>query len=249
MMYDWGKFFARCTFSIIKNKRHIKIRTWLYNICRGIDLEPVTPRLNTQSVGCSKKFPGRTALKTEADVVYWLNELSVDLIERLSNDKIENKRNAKQIVLHFAQNDNFASKSWNLNRKLNLDCKDETLKYLSENLMALFKKNAIFETNTTFNITYLGLNAGKFENNVKDITDFFDNLKVKNSLSNNPQKKQKTAESFVLKWIENKLQTKFKEIRCPICGLTIDVFCDSNNYNLEEHLRSCYQNQNGDEIS
>ena len=45
-----------------------KTGTWLYNIARGIDNEPVTPRLLSKSIGCCKKFPGRQALATRADV-------------------------------------------------------------------------------------------------------------------------------------------------------------------------------------
>lgn len=43
-------------------------RTWLYNIARGIDSDPVTKRLVSKSVGCCKKFPGRQALTTKTDV-------------------------------------------------------------------------------------------------------------------------------------------------------------------------------------
>jgi DNA polymerase eta len=43
-------------------------RTWLYNIARGIDHDPVTKRLESLSVGCCKNFPGRQALTTSMDV-------------------------------------------------------------------------------------------------------------------------------------------------------------------------------------
>jgi hypothetical protein len=43
-------------------------RTWLYNIARGIDNDPVTQRLVSKSICCCKKFPGRQALATKIDV-------------------------------------------------------------------------------------------------------------------------------------------------------------------------------------
>ncbi|KAG2467190.1 ASPP2 protein, partial [Polypterus senegalus] len=38
---------------------------WLYELCRGIDFEPVKPRQLPKSIGCSKNFPGKTALASQ----------------------------------------------------------------------------------------------------------------------------------------------------------------------------------------
>nr|CAD7431721.1 unnamed protein product [Timema monikensis] len=46
----------------VKGKKN---NTWLYNIARGIDHEPVTQRLVAKSIGCCKKFPGKQALGTK----------------------------------------------------------------------------------------------------------------------------------------------------------------------------------------
>lgn len=64
----------------------LNCRTWLYNIARGIDLDPVTPRLVSKSLGCCKNFPGKTALSTKADVTHWLSELAAEVAERLDED-------------------------------------------------------------------------------------------------------------------------------------------------------------------
>ena len=40
----------------------MKCRLWLYNIARGIDSEPVTPRLVSKSIGACKRFPGKQAI-------------------------------------------------------------------------------------------------------------------------------------------------------------------------------------------
>lgn len=63
-------------------------RTWLYNIARGIDHEQVAARLIPKSIGCSKRFPGNSALATIEEVTHWLNELSAEVSERLKDDQI-----------------------------------------------------------------------------------------------------------------------------------------------------------------
>lgn len=46
----------------------VTFRSWLYDMCRGIEHEPVRPRYLPQSIGCSKNFPGKTALATQQQV-------------------------------------------------------------------------------------------------------------------------------------------------------------------------------------
>lgn len=59
---------------------------WLYNIARGIDNEPVEARLIPKSIGCCKRFPGKTALKTRQEIEHWINELAKEVGVRLSKD-------------------------------------------------------------------------------------------------------------------------------------------------------------------
>lgn len=42
--------------------------SWLYAMCRGIEHEPVKPRQLPKTIGCSKNFPGKTALATREQV-------------------------------------------------------------------------------------------------------------------------------------------------------------------------------------
>ncbi|KAM4903477.1 DNA polymerase eta isoform 2-T2 [Sylvia borin] len=42
-----------------------KTGSWLYDLCRGIEEEPVKNRYLPQSIGCSKNFPGKSALATQ----------------------------------------------------------------------------------------------------------------------------------------------------------------------------------------
>jgi hypothetical protein len=44
------------------------MKRWVYNICRGIDSDPVISRQITQSVGCSKNFLGKEILNTREKV-------------------------------------------------------------------------------------------------------------------------------------------------------------------------------------
>jgi DNA polymerase eta len=59
---------------------------WLYNIARGIDNDPVESRLIPKSIGCCKRFPGKTALKTRQEIEHWINELAVEVADRLKKD-------------------------------------------------------------------------------------------------------------------------------------------------------------------
>ncbi|XP_018411223.1 PREDICTED: DNA polymerase eta [Nanorana parkeri] len=76
-----------------------KTGSWLYNLCRGIEDEPVKPRQLPKSIGCSKTFPGKTALCTRDQVQYWLLQLSTELEERLKKDKDTNHRTAKLLTI------------------------------------------------------------------------------------------------------------------------------------------------------
>uniref|UniRef100_A0A8C5WRR6 DNA polymerase eta n=1 Tax=Laticauda laticaudata TaxID=8630 RepID=A0A8C5WRR6_LATLA len=74
-----------------------KTGSWLYELCRGIDFEPVKARQLPKSIGCSKNFPGKTALVTQKQVQYWLLQLALELEERLNKEKDQNNRLAKQL--------------------------------------------------------------------------------------------------------------------------------------------------------
>ncbi|XP_035177679.1 DNA polymerase eta isoform X3 [Oxyura jamaicensis] len=76
-----------------------KTGSWLYDLCRGIDDEPVKNRHLPQSIGCSKNFPGRTALATQKEVQHWLLQLALELESRLIKDRSQNHRVAKQLMV------------------------------------------------------------------------------------------------------------------------------------------------------
>lgn len=138
---------------------------WLYNIARGIDLEAVTPRLVSKSIGCCKKFPGRNAISAITTLNHWLHELAKEISERLEQDELENNRRPKQMVVSYIQSINNVDVS--SSRTVNLTAFDEE-KIVSDAIDVL-KRNTekFFKTgeNTMLNnpIKFLGLNVGKFE--------------------------------------------------------------------------------------
>ncbi|XP_026080567.1 DNA polymerase eta [Carassius auratus] len=80
-----------------------KTGSWLYDLCRGIEFEPVKPRQLPKSIGCSKNFPGKTCLATLQQVQHWLHQLSLELQERLYKDREMNGRLAKQLTVGIRQ--------------------------------------------------------------------------------------------------------------------------------------------------
>ncbi|KAK7901856.1 hypothetical protein WMY93_018625 [Mugilogobius chulae] len=80
-----------------------KTGPWLYDLCRGIEFEPVKPRQLPKSIGCSKNFPGKTSLATKEQVQYWLHQLALELEERLTKDRDVNGRVAKLLTVGVRQ--------------------------------------------------------------------------------------------------------------------------------------------------
>ncbi|KAG1671487.1 DNA polymerase eta [Nymphon striatum] len=89
------------TFSenFLKSKFGDKSGKWLYDISRGFEYEEVCARLLPKSLGCSKNFMGKSALKSKEQVKCWYKTLSMELEERLTKDKQNNKRVAKHLTV------------------------------------------------------------------------------------------------------------------------------------------------------
>ncbi|XP_017298477.2 uncharacterized protein LOC103506749 isoform X2 [Diaphorina citri] len=92
-------------FSLKQLQSHFEEKTasWLYYIARGIDHEPVNARLVSKSIGCCKRFPGKTCLATRQDVSHWIQELADEVCERLEDDLTLNKRRAQLLTVSFTQ--------------------------------------------------------------------------------------------------------------------------------------------------
>lgn len=147
-------------------------------MAQGIDLEAVTPRFASKSIGCCKKFPGRNSIKGIATLTHWLNELSKEIVERLEKDEIENSRVAKQIVVSFTQKINGDEVASTRCIPLNIidvePIAQDALDVIKKNTEVFFKND---QNTVILNpITLLGISAGKFEdinqqkkNTIKDM--------------------------------------------------------------------------------
>lgn len=144
---------------------------WLYNIARGVDLEPVTTRLVSKSIGCCKKFPGKSALLTSETILHWLGELSIEISERLENDMAENNRKAKQMVVSFVQ-DIGNKKEVSSSRTTVLNSYDS--KKICDDAFEVIKKYCE-RSDGSFCVKFLGISVGNFEEikKVNEITSYF----------------------------------------------------------------------------
>ncbi|KAF7282822.1 hypothetical protein GWI33_001960 [Rhynchophorus ferrugineus] len=157
-----------------------KAGTWLYNLARGIDMEPVNTRLLGKSINCCKQFQGKSMLTTRKEVEHWLHELADEMYERLEGDLEENKRIAKQMTVSFSQHTNQGHSQ--STRSLPLSSYDLELIY--NNALRIIEKNCQNESGS-FSIKYLGVGVGNFEPIRKEmgIKQFFTNMKEKQSVS------------------------------------------------------------------
>ncbi|PON48008.1 hypothetical protein TorRG33x02_321710, partial [Trema orientale] len=122
----------------LQERYGINTGTWLWNIARGISGEEVQGRLLPKSHGSGKTFPGPRALKTNAAVQHWLNELCEELAERLRSDLDQNKRIAHTLTLHAS-----AYKSSDADSQKNFPSKSCPLRYgtakMQEDAFILFQ--------------------------------------------------------------------------------------------------------------
>ncbi|CAH1389445.1 unnamed protein product [Nezara viridula] len=149
-----------------------KAGSWLYNIARGLDNEPVTARLLSKSIGCCKNFPGRAALNKTKDVHHWINKLAEELSERLLEDEVMNKRRANLLTV---------SMHLEINKKDNASSKSVVLSSYEVDKIFIVAEQALRKVckvdpsidNWYPPIKHLGLSAGKFSNSSNKILKFF----------------------------------------------------------------------------
>ncbi|EDV52729.1 DNA polymerase eta [Drosophila erecta] len=149
----------------LQRKFDEKNGTWLFNISRGIDLEAVTPRFYSKSIGCCKKFPGRNNITGLKTLQHWLGELSSEINDRLEKDFIENNRRAKQMVVQYVQD---------IDGEEVASSRSTALKDYDQESIVRFALDLIRANTKTFlrpgseaalnnAIKFLGISVGKFE--------------------------------------------------------------------------------------
>ncbi|XP_045514741.1 DNApol-eta [Pieris brassicae] len=159
--------------------------TWLYNIARGIDLEPVQARFNPKSIGCCKQLRGKSALTTLDSLKKWLKDLGYEIEDRLEKDALENNRTPKQMVVSFSTQtqdgrDVSSSRSYNFTSEDEV-CGDlfstKSLEMVLDSAEGCKLKDDEPDRRLKAPIKFLGISVGKFEDNdtkkTKKIKDYF----------------------------------------------------------------------------
>ncbi|XP_037937247.1 DNA polymerase eta [Teleopsis dalmanni] len=176
--------------SEIQKKFDEKNGSWLYYICRGIDLEAVIPRFYSKSIGCCKKFPGRNNITGINTLKHWLNELGNEINERLEKDVIENNRKAKQMVVSFVQEFNneeiASSRSAPLTTYDGDGIAKNAFDIIKSNTKQFFRKGSEAVLNNP--IKFLGISVGKFE------TIISGQSKLQQMFANQMAKKRKSVD-------------------------------------------------------
>ncbi|KAJ8722953.1 hypothetical protein PYW07_004133 [Mythimna separata] len=161
--------------------------TWLYNIARGIDLEPVQAKFNPKSIGCCKNFKGKAALLDLESVRRWLKDLGEEIDDRLDQDALENNRTPKQMVLSYSiqlpgvKGDQSSSRSYNFLPDDDLRGElfsSKALELLLESTEGVKPIEGEPNRKLKAPIKFLGISVGKFEDHTevkktKKILDYF----------------------------------------------------------------------------
>ncbi|XP_053625012.1 DNA polymerase eta [Plodia interpunctella] len=160
--------------------------TWLYNIARGIDLEPVQARFNAKSIGCCKQLRGKSALADLDSLKKWLRDLGDEIEDRLEKDALENNRTPRQMVVSFTTQltdgrDSGSSRSYNFAADDEL-CGElfssKALELVLDSMEGVKVKDGEPNRKLKSLIKFLGISVGKFEDisdnkKIKRINDYF----------------------------------------------------------------------------
>ncbi|KAH8372355.1 hypothetical protein KR093_011193 [Drosophila rubida] len=211
--------------SELHRKLDEKSGTWLHNIARGIDLEAVTPRFYSKSIGCCKKFPGRNNITGLKTLQHWLNELASEINDRLEKDFIENNRKAKQMVVQYVQdidgNEVASSRSTAINQSDQETLATQAMELIKANTKTFLRSGSESALNNA--IKFLGISVGKFEtasNAQNSLQTMFANQAAKKrriSTEDGAEKKiveqkpKPTEEAKMKGFFANYLQTKKSE--------------------------------------
>lgn len=150
-------------------------RKWLYNIARGIDLEPVMTRIISKSISCCKRFPFKHVLTALGSVEHWLNELAIEVTDRLDQELAENNRRAKQITISFAQE----IEKKTISGSKTFPIASYKQEKIFHDAFEIVRKNLVIKADGSVIVNFLGLTAGNFQENTKNsIVDLFKNVKT-----------------------------------------------------------------------
>ncbi|ETN64190.1 DNA polymerase eta [Anopheles darlingi] len=153
--------------SLLQQHFDERLGSWMYLMARGIDLEAVTAKFHSKSIGCCKRFPGKNAITGLATLQHWLNELATEIVERLEKDLDENNRTAKQMTVSYSQqfgdSDVASTRSVPLVLYETERIASDALEAIKRNTERFFKAGSTTALHNA--IKFLGISAGKFEPN------------------------------------------------------------------------------------
>ncbi|PZC81592.1 hypothetical protein B5X24_HaOG212516 [Helicoverpa armigera] len=221
--------------------------TWLYNIARGIDLEPVQARFNPKSIGCCKQFRGKAALLTLDSLQKWLKDLGDEIDDRLEKDALENNRTPKQMVVSFSVQlpkgkDTSSSRSYNFTADDDL-CSElfssKALELILESSEGIKVQECDGNRRLKSPIKFLGISVGKFEDNTevkktKKILDYFCAGSSKDvSVSDKPKDSMQTT----IRKLENTITEQ------PLVNNKTDTKNNGKQYIMQKFLQVCDKSQ------
>ncbi|KAK3092357.1 hypothetical protein FSP39_001859 [Pinctada imbricata] len=208
---------------------------WLYDVCRGIEYEPVSARQLPKSIGCSKNFPGKTCLDTREKVKHWLGELAGEVAERLVKDRETNLRMAKSMTVYVRY---MGTPSQTASRACAItQYKADKIANNAFALLQQFNLAPAHQPTWTPPILCLGISASKFidesAGNNSSITSFLGSQKSK--LNND--------------LLSSQFSPKKSIVRGPRRGSIQSFFSQTSTQRFQETINTSSYNSENDDIA
>lgn len=228
-------------------------------MARGIDLEQVTPKFNAKSISCSKRFAGKNAITSIHTLNHWLKELSQEIIERLEKDSLENDRTSRHMTVSFTQQiakkDVASSRNCPLNgstvNAFDIDrMTKETFDTIKRSTDKFLKaEGMVIMTNP---IKFLGITAGKFENNDTSngsVQGMFKNH-TKKPLSTNSSNNSPTS-SCLISTVASSVHDTLKKYHVPKKDKMMSIYLSpkqNTSVNSDESIEN-YKKETTEKVS
>jgi DNA polymerase eta len=162
---------------------------FVYYACRGIDREPVkeTTGALVKSITAFKSFPPNNNNNSRLELKNWIDLLATEIVARVSNDSVRNKRYPKSCTLNYAYNTTGTTARPDGSRRTNRQSKSlrfvyphEKVPHKAEDLVQQAMER-LDKLNLLQSLRGVGLSASNFDSRgqppegVKSIDSFFSN--------------------------------------------------------------------------
>lgn len=195
-------------------------------------MEPVKTRIISKSISCCKRFPNKYILTALGSVEHWLNELAIEITDRLEQELAENNRRAKQITVSFAQEIDGTTIS--SSKTFALTCYKQ--EKIFRDAFDIVKKHLSIKPDGSLIVNFLGLCAGNFTEIKKgNIVDLLKNVgpKVKKDEGENAANDRACSSSNVV------IDKKYDEnILCSSVGsVSSGIHINSNQFPESDEIK------------